>query len=450
MTSPVMVAPAREENALRSRRQAQSQPAILYGICGLLMFGPLAFGAVEPWAVFVLQSGAGLLFLFWATHSVTRGKLDVISNPLFWPMLGFGVLILAQLALQLTANRAATSSGFLRYCTYGLLCFLTVQCLRTTQPIKMLAATFSAYGFAAAAFALCQGIASNGKLYWLRTPRFASWTYGPYVNHNHYAGLMEMLVPIPLVLALSRRIQRRHRTMAALAAAVMASTIFLSGSRGGIVAFSVEMAALLAVLVKRRSRSRTVLALGAFLVIAVALSVWLGGGELLKRINTITGETKAELSGGTRFAIARDGLKMFAHKPVLGWGLSTFADVYPQSRSFYTNFLVDNVHNDYLQLLIETGALGFGLMLWFLISIYRGAIQKLRSWHADLDSEVTLAVTLGITGILAHSFLDFNLQIPANAALFYVFCVVAAMEPRFHLQVKTQSQPRRTPSAPTG
>jgi hypothetical protein len=44
---------------------------------------------------------------------------------------------------------------------------------------------------------------------------------------------------------------------------------------------------------------------------------------------------------------------------------------------------------------------------------------------------VTLAAVLGISGILVHSLVDFNLQIPANAALFYVLCVVAAMEPRF-------------------
>ena len=64
---------------------------------------------------------------------------------------------------------------------------------------------FSGYGFAVAMFALMQGIASNGKLYWLRTPQSGGWIYGPYVNHNHYAGLMEMLTPIPLVISLSRR-----------------------------------------------------------------------------------------------------------------------------------------------------------------------------------------------------------------------------------------------------
>jgi hypothetical protein len=55
----------------------------------------------------------------------------------------------------------------------------------------------------------------------------------------------------------------------------------------------------------------------------------------------------------------------------------------------------------------------------------------LKQSSADPKTVVTLAALLGVTGILVHSFVDFNLQIPANAALFYVLCVISAMEPRF-------------------
>ena len=51
----------------------------------------------------------------------------------------------------------------------------------------------------------CKACLRRPKLYWIRTPRFGGWIYGPYVNHNHYAGLMEMLAPIPLIFALTRR-----------------------------------------------------------------------------------------------------------------------------------------------------------------------------------------------------------------------------------------------------
>jgi O-antigen ligase len=128
---------------------------------------------------------------------------------------------------------------------------------------------------------------------------------------------------------------------------------------------------------------------------------------------------------------------MFEHKPILGWGFGTFAEVYPEFRSFYTNFFVDKAHNDYLQLLVEMGVLGFATMLWFLVTLYYRAIKKLKNWTVDTNGALSLAAMLGITGILVHSFLDFNLQIPANAALFYVLCTLAAMEPRFGLTRRT-------------
>jgi hypothetical protein len=53
---------------------------------------------------------------------------------------------------------------------------------------------------------------------------------------------------------------------------------------------------------------------------------------------------------------------------------------------------------------------------------------------------------LGCTGILIHSFVDFNLQIPANAALFYVLCVVATIEQRFGRSIRKHA--RRQTEAP--
>jgi O-antigen ligase len=242
---------------------------------------------------------------------------------------------------------------------------------------------------------------------------------------------MEMLAPIPLVFALTRYAHGPGKTMAAVAAALMASSIFLSGSRGGMAAFAIQMAILAVLASKKQKPGRTALAAGIFLAVVVGLLAWLGGGELANRMASIQAEARAELSGGTRVAIDRDALKMFAHRPILGWGLGVFPTVYPQFRTFYTNFFVNAAHNDYLQLLVEMGALGFAIMLWFIVVVYSRAIKKLGYWPSDTNGAVTLAAVLGVTGILVHSLVDFNLQIPANAALFYVLCTVATMEPHF-------------------
>jgi len=68
-------------------------------------------------------------------------------------------------------------------------------------------------------------------------------------------------------------------------------------------------------------------------------------------------------------------------------------------------------------------------MLWFLLALYTRAVKKLGNWVGDLSGATALACVLGLTGILVHSAFDFNLQIPANAALFYVLCTIAAAKP---------------------
>lgn len=412
----------------RKLLSARLASILLYGTFGLLMFGPLAFGAVEPWSIFVLETGAALLGLVWVAKQWLDGEFNVKWNPLFLPMAVFGLLILLQIVFHATAYRHDTVSGAMLYVAYAMLCFLSGQTLLRSLHARKLTLMFIIFGSALAAFALVQGISSNGRLYWLRPPRMGGWIYGPYVNHNHYAGLMELLVPIPLVLSLTRFVQSKERLIAAGAAALMAGTIFLSGSRGGMLAVGAEILVLTVVLVKQRRDVRTAMGLGVFLLVVVGLLTWLGGDELSRRLATVE-TAHTDLSNSMRLQINKDGLHMFMAKPVLGWGLGSFPVVYPQFRSFYTNFFVNQAHDDYLQLLVEMGLLGFGTMVWFLIVVYRRAFKKIANWTSDVSGAVSLACILGLTGILVHSTVDFNLQIPANAALFYVFCTIAASDP---------------------
>jgi O-antigen ligase len=410
----------------RQSRSAQIGTILLYGIFGLLMFGPLAFGAVEPWSILVLELGALALTLLWLYKQWIDREIDIVWNPLFLPMSAFGVLIFLQLGFGLSAYRHDTISQAMLYCAYAMLCFLATQSLVRSSQARKIAVIMAVYGFALAAFALIQGVAPNGKLYWIRQPRMGGWIYGSYVNHNHYAGLMELLVPIPLVIAMSNFVEEKERVAAGIAAAIMVGTIFLSGSRGGMIGILVELIVFAVVLFRKQRKVRIALAAAAFAIFVVGLLTWLGGKELGTRVTSISTEARSEISGGMRLSIDRDGLHMFRQKPVLGWGLGTFPIVYPQFRSFYTNFFVNEAHNDYLQLLAEMGLCGFGVLIWFLTVLYRRSLRKIGNWNSDVSSAATFTCVLSFTGILVHSFFDFNLQIPANAALFYVFCSIAA------------------------
>lgn len=120
---------------------------------------------------------------------------------------------------------------------------------------------------------------------------------------------------------------------------------------------------------------------------------------------------------------------MFAAHPFLGSGLGTFATAFPRYRVFYDGFFVNYAHDDYLELLLETGLAGFGVAVWFLVVLYRQAFRNIRSARLSQPTVISAAALVGCTGMLLHNFVDFNLHIPANAALFYVLCAIATAAP---------------------
>jgi O-antigen ligase len=402
--------------------------ALFLGLSALLLFGPLAFGAVEPWSIAILQFGAVLLFLLWCARQYFAREISVQTHVLFLPIAAFGAVVLAQLALRTTVYQYQTLAEAMNYFCYAILMFLAAQVLRSEQRLKTFAAILATFGFLLALFAIIQSLTGNGMLYWIRQPRFTSPIYGSYVNRNHYAGLMEMLVPFGLVLSLSGKFGNGQRLLLGFFAVVMGASIFLSGSRGGATAFLAELSflALISFLIKKKGAGIR-WGIPAFFLLLVAFLVWIDIGTFLQRWSSINEGLEAG-----RPAIARDCLRMFTQRPILGWGVGSFPIVYPQFRSFYTDYFVNQAHNDFLQILVETGMAGALAMIWFIVALYSASLRRLRDSRSDLRNAVRLAAITGCTGLLVHSLADFNLHIPANAALFYAICVIASSPRRTH------------------
>ena len=424
----------------RSRVELLLEPTLFYGTFALLAFGPLAFGAVQPWAIFTLEVGAAVLFLAWSIKQLLAGAVTIRSSPAFAPMLLFLIVASSQLLSGGTAYRYATATQIAQYLAYGALSFVALQALDSPRAPVRFARLLSWFGFAVSVFAIIQGFTSPGKLYWVHTPSFGGWIYGPYVNHNHYAGLMEMLAPIPLVLCLTDQVRGAKKFLFAFASLLMAATIFTSGSRGGMIAFAIE-AALIAALLLRRSKSpASMLTASAFTLLLAGLIAWTAWSTVASRWQEVRLTRGMELSVSSRLAIDKDALRMFAARP-MGWGLGNFPTVYPQFRSFFTDMYVNAAHNDYLQMLVETGVLGAIPILWFLFVLFRAGVRLLNlgvphvpgfstSPNDLIEQPFAVAALIGCTGVLVHSLVDFNLQIPANAALFYVLSVIATSHPR--------------------
>jgi O-antigen ligase len=408
------------------KRRKEREPRIFDRIlvlctCALLFFGVLAFGAVQEWSTFTLEAGSAVLLLVWAGKQLASGQLKLSRNPLYPAALLFFGLILAQIALRRSAYGYVTRYEALQYVSYGILLLIAAESVIEERASKIFALAMTAFGISYAFFALAQELTANGRIFWIITPHHGGSLYGSYVNRNHYAGLIEMLVPIPLVLSMGHLLKGGSRALVACCAILMAATIFLSGSRGGMLAFVLQMVVFAALTLGKNRDPRIALGLMAVCVFILAFLVFVGKGQVLGRLG--------DLGPGIRLNITKDSLRMFSNRPILGWGLGTFPTVYPSYRSFYTNLFVNEAHNDYAQLLVETGLFGFGLMLWFVVSLYRYGLPTSRRWEFQWDAALALAALLGCTGILFHSFVDFNLQIPANAALFYVLCGLASSKP---------------------
>jgi O-antigen ligase len=70
--------------------------------------------------------------------------------------------------------------------------------------------------------------------------------------------------------------------------------------------------------------------------------------------------------------------------------------------------------------LVETGVIGLALFLLFLGFVFRAGVQRMLHEPASVVS----AASLGCSGLLLHSFTDFNLHVAANAAIFFALCGV--------------------------
>jgi O-antigen ligase len=408
------------------RRLAWQFDAVLIGgICLALVFGVAAIGAVQPWAEFILRSCSVVLFLIWAVAQLIRGRLSIVSSPVYAPALAFAGLVVAQMVFGVTAYRHDTLVELLNYISYGLLAFVMLQSLGGGYAGKWLVLGSSGFGLAVSVFALLQYLASNGKVYWsVQVPADAPF-FGPYVNHNHYAGLMEMLIAFPLVFALQSQVSIAIRWFLGFSAIIMAVSVVESGSRGGTIALVCQIVVLMVIGHFTKMKRGAVASLLVMLVAMAILLAVVADSAVVARISTLQEPGRSDVTGW-RMHLNHDSLAMLRARPILGWGLGAFPTVYPQFRSFYDDAPIHDAHNDYMQLLAETGVAGGLITAWFLVVLLREGWRNLELSQSMWDKGITTAAIVSVSGILVHSASDFNLHIPANAAIFFVMCAIVA------------------------
>ena len=426
-----------------------------------LMAAPLAFGAVQPWAWSTMIGIVGCVLLLWALGCVRRGGVAVVWSPLYIPALALLVMAVVQLCFGLTLDRVGTREAILKLVTYVAIFFLTQQLFagQSDRVWRMTAGGLAVYAFAMAVFAIIQFFASPGLLYGAIMPRWGGYIFGPYVNHNHYAGLMEMLIPITAAFTIGLHRSHPAKPFLVFSIFICLASLYLSGSRGGLVALAVEFALFAAVVLcaghrKRDARNtewktdgfergtytsvrvtgnrqrevpKILLVACCLLLVAGIFLSWLDPGDVWKRWEQAAHQP--EFATAERLKIVIDSIRISRAYLRYGVGLGAFEVAYPQFQTITTDHVIDYAHNDYAQLLAETGLIGWGLAP---ISIAMFAVLSVRRLSARLNERtgwIQLGAAVGVCGVLAHSFSDFNLHIPANAAWFAAMACMASLSP---------------------
>lgn len=263
----------------------------------------------------------------------------------------------------------------------------------------------------------------------LKTVRALVGVSGSYVNKNHFAGLMELVLPLAVGLGLTA--WDRSRTLVGEVSVwlgfgvLMLMGLVMSGSRGGLIGCAVGL------LFAKIMCSPSIVVFGRYLLLAtgimflglgiVALSM--GGSEIwdLYASKQITSQRPDQW---------RDTLSAIPGFLFFGSGLGTYDAVFPVFKSPELGWLrYDHAHNDFLEYLFTSGLVGVGSFLWVIASASLRLSTVPRSERSILRNPLRFAAVWACAAFMIHGLVDFNFQIPANFFLFFVLLASVAAIP---------------------
>jgi O-Antigen ligase len=255
---------------------------------------------------------------------------------------------------------------------------------------------------------------------------------GTFVNPNHFAHYLAIVLPMALFLAAALWHRAGDREMrlgqrfviliensafafgfAVITAIACAAGILLSQSRGALLSLATGLMFVAALLPGRRV-ARVAFASTAGIVIVIALALILGPQRTVQRF----------AGTGTAFEGRRIGtvsaLAVWQRFSIAGSGAQTFDKVVSMEQRGDHDKIYSHAHNDYAEIAATTGAIGFTIAMVTLIGGYGALVRMTFGAHAH---ELTwsrrafqVAALASLTIAMAHALIDFNFFIPSNPA----------------------------------
>ena len=424
--------------------------SIAAGLLSVMIFTTLAHGAVEPWSLALFELMVVGLLLLWGIKATLDRRLEITIPATALPIAALLLLGMTQsvafnaagqrasLSMDVEATRRAVTVIFF----LGVSFVVAANFFITRERLFLLANLLTVFGAVVAAFALIQYFTWQGRFYWLRATGHS--VFGPFVNHNHFAGYMAMVMPVPLGLIV-RVIHGQARLVYGFAAALMGTATIVSGSRSGVVSLTAAVV-LMAVLNKRLRRHPMVddpaeserfflWKFGPIAVVTLAMIagvLWIGATPVIERFGDAVDQVARSGSPDvSRATIWQETVEMVRDHPILGAGLGTYYTIYPRYARTEKLFGLDYAHNDYLQIVAEAGMVGGAIAVWFIIVIF-SAMSRAIQFRDSLSAGLALAAGAGIFAVAVQSLSDTDLQIPSNALLFLVLTAVVSRVAAIH------------------
>lgn len=293
---------------------------------------------------------------------------------------------------------------------------LALFSLREKRDFEKAILVLAVLGFVLAVFGIIQKGTWNGKLYWVRELTQGGLPFGPYVNRNHFAGFMNMIIFLCLGSAFTAGWIEKKAALAFLSV-VMATALFFSLSRAGIISFFAGVATFSFVVFAKSVSRRRLIPVMLFVLAVTVYLLSLGVTPVLERF------AQREVSQEDRLVVWQGTLAAFRDFPVFGSGLGTFKHVFRIYQPDGLRAYFDHAHNDYLEYLLEGGIAGVFVGAFFLFFTLKAILEK--RWR-QRDIYMQAGFLSSLATITVHSLFDFNLHIPSNALLFSLVLGMAA------------------------
>ncbi len=421
--------------------------AILGVVALIVLWGPLAFGGIPAPAFLVIQGLTILALGLWAVRIWVQRPFRLLWPPVCWAVFVF--LLYALVRCRLVQIEYIARQELIEVIVYASLFFIIINNLNRRESATVITLCLIALGLVLSWDAVFQ-FATNYPRIWgfARREQFLGRGSGTYINPNHLAGFLGMTVPLALSYTLMSRFTPTLKVLCAYCVLAMLAGIGVSLSRGGIVATSATV--LVFCLVLLFQRGYWLPALGVLAAI-VALGIAFGAefGSAQKRFEEVF---KSGHLADIRADYWPAAIHIFEDHPLWGGGPAHFDSEFARYRPPAVQVKPVYAHNDYLNTLADWGVTGLAIIAAACVLLYYGA---LKTWpalrQADLEagaaqksdrSAFLMGACMGLLALLFHSVVDFNMHVPANAAIAVTLMALISAQWRFATE-RYWKNPRR-------